>query len=73
VDRLKRDGGGQLRKRIEEVQSLLGRSSESARAKAMEKFDETVAGECIFCGDLMVKSIDSGFAGERNEMDSWKI
>ena len=73
VQRLKEDGGVVLRRRIGEVQGELGRAQEGARKKAMEEFDEVVAGECVLCGDLMVKSIDVGFQGERNEIEGWKI
>src|SRR5579862_494691 len=74
VNKLKEEGGAMLKRRIGEVQADLGRSGgEEARQKAMEEFDVVVAGECVLCGDLMVKSIDLGFPGERSELDGWRI
>ena len=52
----------------------LGReSSDEARKRPMEEFDSVVAGECVLCGDLMIKSIDGGFKGDKNELEGWKI
>jgi len=74
VNKLKEEGGVVLKKRIAEVQGELGRSgSDETRKRAMEEFDAVVAGECVLCGDLMVKSVDVGFTGDRNELDGWRI
>ena len=74
VAKLKEETGVTLKRRIKEVQGELGRvASEEDRRKVMEEFDSVVAGECILCGDLMVRSIDVGFIGDRNEVDGWKI
>jgi len=74
VNKLKEEGNVTLKRRIGEVQGELGRSgSEEARVKAMEEFDGVVAGECVLCGDLMVKSVDLGFASEGNELEGWRI
>jgi vacuolar protein sorting-associated protein 18 len=74
VTKLKEDGSPMLKRRINEVQGELGRvGSDEARKKAMEEFDSVVAGECVLCGDLMVKSIDGGFPGDRNELEGWRI
>jgi len=38
------------------------------------EFDEMVAAECIFCGDIMIKSVDKAFvASEEPELRSWVI
>ena len=63
-----------LKRRIAEVQSEWGKHvSEEGKQKAMEEFDEVVAGECVLCGDLMLRSIDAGFTGDKNEWEGWKI
>lgn len=74
VNKLKEEGNVTLKRRILEVQAELGRSgSDDARKVAMEDFDSVVAAECVLCGDLMVKSIDVGFKGDKNELEGWKI
>jgi vacuolar protein sorting-associated protein 18 len=74
VNKLKEEGNVTLKRRIMEVQAELGRSgSDGARKVAMEEFDSVVAAECVLCGDLMVKSIDVGFKGDKNELEGWKI
>ena len=74
MNKLKEEGNVTLKRRINEVQGELGRSgSDHTRKKAMEEFDAVVAGECVLCGDLMVKSVDVGFKGDKNELEGWKI
>lgn len=76
VNKLKEEASVSLKRRIMEVQGELGRNgggAEEGRRRAMEEFDSVVAGECVLCGDLMVKSIDVGFKGEKNELEGWKI
>jgi len=74
VAKLKEQASATLKRRIKEVQGELGRvASGEDRRKVMEEFDSVVAGECILCGDLMVRSIDVGFIGDKNEVDGWKI
>jgi vacuolar protein sorting-associated protein 18 len=74
VTKLKEEASPMLKRRINEVQGELGRvGSDETRKKAMEEFDSVVAGECVLCGDLMVKSLDSGFSGDRNELEGWRI
>jgi hypothetical protein len=60
-----------VKRRITEVQGELGHGGD--RKRVMEEFDEVVAAECVLCGDLMVKSIDVGFPGDRNEVVGWNI
>jgi vacuolar protein sorting-associated protein 18 len=74
VNKLKDEASATLKRRINEVQSELGKAgSDGTHKKAMEEFDSVVAGECVLCGDLMIKSIDVGFRGDKNELDGWKI
>jgi vacuolar protein sorting-associated protein 18 len=74
VTKLKEKGSSTLNRRINEVQGELGRvGSDDARKKGMEEFDSVVAGECVLCGNLMVKSIDVGFKGDKNEVEGWRI
>lgn len=76
VNKLKEEGSSMLKRRIMEVQAESGRSgdgNEEGRKKVIEEYDSVVAGECVLCGDLMVKSVDVGFKGERNELEGWKI
>ena len=74
VNKLKEEGNVTLRRRINEVQGELGKAgSDGERKKAMDEFDSIVAGECVLCGDLMIKSIDGGFQGDTNELEGWKI
>lgn len=76
MNKLKEEASVSLKRRIMEVQGELGRNgggAEEGRRRAMEEFDSVVAGECVLCGDLMVKSIDVGFKGEKNELEGWKI
>src|SRR5271169_5682784 len=60
ANKLKEEGGVTLKRRIAEVQGELGRvvGNDDARKVALAEFDSVVAGECVLCGDLMVKSID---------------
>jgi hypothetical protein len=74
VNKLKEDANVTMKRRIMEVQGELGRmGGDDVRKRAMEEFDAVVAGECVLCGDLMVKSVDVGFPGDRNEIEGWKI
>lgn len=74
VGQLKEEGSLGLKRRIAEVQNEWGRHvSEEGKRKAMEEFDDVVAGECVLCGDLMLRSIDAGFKGDKNELEGWKI
>ena len=74
VNKLKQEGSVTLKRRISEIQAELGQAGlDEARKKAMERFDSVVAGECAFCGNLMIKSIDVGFKAEPSEVDGWKI
>lgn len=74
VTKLKEEASPALERRINEIQAELGQAgTEERRKKVMEEFDFVAAGECVLCGDLMVKSIDVGFAGDQNELDGWKI
>lgn len=74
VGKLKDEAAAPLRRRIKDVQAELGRvGTAEDRKNVMEEFDDVVAGECILCGDLLVRSIDVGFLGESHEIDGWRI
>ena len=74
VGKLKDEAAAPLRRRIKDVQAELGRvGTAENRKNVMEEFDDVVAGECILCGDLLVRSIDVGFLGESHEIDGWRI
>lgn len=74
VTKLKKEGNTTVKRQISEIQRELERAgSEGGRKKTMEEFDTVVAGECVLCGDLMLRSIDAGFRGDRNEVEGWKI
>ena len=62
VNKLKEEASTTLKRRINEVQSELGKvGPDDTRKNAMEDFDSVVAGECVLCGDLMIRTIDGGF------------
>jgi len=74
VNKLKEEGSLTFKRRINEVQGELGRAgSDESRKMAMEEFDSVVAAECVLCGDLMIKSIDGGFKGDKNDLEGWNI
>jgi hypothetical protein len=52
VNRLKEGDSAFLKRRINEVQTELGRiGSEKARKKTIEEFDSVAAAECVLCGN----------------------
>jgi hypothetical protein len=51
-------------------------TSAQGRAEAKTEMDEIVAEECVFCGDMMIASIDQPFISPEQQDDwlrSWTL
>lgn len=66
------DGSGlTVRGRIRELQAQIGRGGR--REKEGRELDALVAGQCILCGDIAIKSIDEPFVSENDDGEEWAI
>jgi hypothetical protein len=66
------------RRRLERLQEQMRSSSSSttARLEAKAEIDDLVAEECVFCGELMISSIDQPFIAPEQQDDwlrSWML
>ncbi|GAO50484.1 hypothetical protein G7K_4608-t1 [Saitoella complicata NRRL Y-17804] len=62
-------------RRITELQAEIQNAASTGGdvRKAKDELDEIVAGECVLCGDAVVRKIDEGFGGDAEEVASWAI
>ena len=60
-----------VRARIRELQAQIGRGGK--REKEGRELDALVAGQCVLCGDLAIKSIEEPFVLETDGQDDWAI
>ena len=60
-----------VRSRIRELQAQIGRGGK--REKEGRELDGLVAGQCVLCGDLAIKSIEEPFVTETDDQAEWAI
>jgi len=60
-----------VRARIKELQAQIGRGGR--REKEGRELDALVAGQCILCGDIAIKSIEEPFVTEADDREEWAI
>lgn len=60
-----------VRGRIRELQAQIGRGGR--REREGRELDALVAGQCILCGDLAIKSIEDPFVSEADDAEEWTI
>ncbi|KAK4691694.1 vacuolar protein sorting-associated protein 18, partial [Lecanoromycetidae sp. Uapishka_2] len=66
------DGSGlTVRGRIRELQAQIGRGGR--REKEGRELDALVAGQCILCGDIAIKSIEEPFVSDADDGEEWAI
>ncbi len=60
-----------VRARIRELQAQIGRVGR--REKEGRELDALVAGQCILCGDIAIRSIEEPFVSENDDSEEWAI
>lgn len=60
-----------VRGRIRELQAQIGRGGR--REKEGRELDALVAGQCVLCGDIAIKSVEEPFVTEADDQGEWAI